>query len=212
MLQMQSSADAATRNKRKVILAFSITCLLLVLAYAAVGLIEHFSSEKNTSGAQQYIFHVPDFEENIFTDAIYMDYNRGITFCDGSVSILLDDSEYHTYDADISFLVSYIYAIINGDTETHNSCFSEQYYTQNEPHNEFTMQKLYNIVLTRTEKQAVTDENGEHMICGYNVEYMIRHNNGTFRNDLGSDSIRTQYLVLSNREGDWKIDLIRTYS
>ncbi len=207
-----SAVDATAKNKRRIVLIFTITCLLLLLSYTAVALIEHFTEAEPTSSGGQYIFHPANFEEDIFADAVYMDYNRDITFSNGSVAILLDEAEYHTYDEDIAFLASYIHAIIHGDTEAYNACFSKEYYTQNQPHHEFTMQKLYNIVLTRTEKQIMDVDGNEYTICGYNVEYMIRHNNGTFRNDLDSDSIRTQYIVVSNREGDWKIDQIRTYS
>ena len=44
------------------------------------------------------------------------------------------------------------------------------------------------------------------------VEYMIRQNNGTFRTDVGSDAIRKQGVVMTDREGELLIDAISSYT
>ena len=41
----------------------------------------------------------------------------------------------------------------------------------------------------------------------YAVEYQINENNGTFRRDIG-DGSRPQYLVVTNRTGEWKIESV----
>ena len=43
----------------------------------------------------------------------------------------------------------------------------------------------------------------------YALEYKIHKNNGTFRNDIGEDQ-KTQYIVITDREGTLKIDAIST--
>lgn len=159
-----------------------------------------------------YIFFEPDYTMNIYDDIEYMELNRFITFSDGPVAQILDENSGDLLDNDVAFMVHYIQSIIAGDAEAYNACFSEKYYTQNQPLERFTMQKLYNITLTRTETEAEEINGKTCTYYGYEVDYMIRHNNGTFRRDLGSDSIRTQYLVISDREGDWKIDQVITYS
>ena len=207
-------ANNRSRLKRRIILVFIGVCLLLVLVYAAVSIAENLLyHQKKSEYSSQFIFHPADYELNIFDDAEYMDYNRDVTFVDGPVSrLLVDEDDYLAYGDDVAFMVGYIQSIINGDAETYNACFSEKYYTQNEPIERFTMQKLYNITLTRADTQIEGDGADTYTMYGYVVEYMIRHNNGTFRNDLGSDSIRAQYMVISDREGEWKIDQVITYS
>ena len=211
----QNSNPAAARDKlkRRIIVVFVSACVLLLLAYGAVSLVERLlygAPQENYSSS--YIFHEADYDADIYADVEYMDLNRYITFSDGVVSTVLEEDEYAEQDADLRFMIDYIHAIIAGDAEAYNACFSEKYYARNKPLDRFTMQKLYEIKLTRTETQTEQVEGGEYTIHGYVVEYMIRHNNGTFRRDLGSDSIRAQYLVVSNREGDWKIDNVITYS
>lgn len=208
-------ADARSRLKRRIIFVFVGACLLLILAYAAVGILEHilYGKDDGESYASSYIFYDADYDMNIFDDTEYMELNRYITFTEGAVSTTITDEDYVSYGDDVAFLAEeYLYSIIYGDVDLYNACFSEEYYTQNEPHDRFTMQKLYNISLTRKESTTEGSGDEEYTIYGYTVEYMIRHNNGTFRRDLGSDSIRTQYLVISNQEGAWKIDRVITYS
>lgn len=210
----QNPAEVRARLKRRIILVFVGTCVLLVLTYGAVSLAERmlYGSPQDENYSSSYIFFDSDYEMNIYDDAEYMDLNRYITFSDGVISTALDEGEYAEQDEDVRFMIGYIQSIIAGDAETYNACFSEQYYTQNKPLDRFTMQKLYEIKLTRAETQTVENGEGEYTTHGYIVEYMIRHNNGTFRRDLGSDSIRAQYLVISDREGTWKIDNTITYS
>ena len=213
MGQNTTTAEARARLKRRIILVFVGVCVLLVLASAAVSIAERvLYGEPKENYSSSYIFYEADYDMNIYDDTVYMDLNRYITFSNGMISTALEESEYAEQDEDVQFMIAYIQSIIAGDAEAYNACFSEQYYTQNQPLDRFTMQKLYNINLTRTETQTEGSGEDEYTLYGYVVEYMIRHNNGTFRRDLGSDSIRAQYLVISDREGTWKIDNVITYS
>ncbi len=214
MENKQNPAEARARLKRRIIIVFVGACVLLILAYGAVSLVERllYGAPQEEDYSSSYIFYDADYEMNIYDDTVYMDLNRYITFSDGMISTALEEDEYAEQDEDVRFMIGYIQSIIAGDAEAYNACFSEQYYTQNKPLDRFTMQKLYEIKLTRTETQTAEGGEGEYTIHGYVVEYMIRHNNGTFRRDLGSDSIRAQYLVISDREGAWKIDNVVTYS
>lgn len=213
MEQNTNPAEVRARLKRRIILVFVGVCVLLFLAYAAVSIAERvLYGEPQENYSSSYIFYEADYDMNIYDDTVYMDLNRYINFSNGMISTALEKSEYAEQDEDVQFMIAYIQSIIAGDAEAYNACFSEQYYTQNQPLDRFTMQKLYNINLTRTETQTEGSGEDEYTLYGYVVEYMIRHNNGTFRRDLGSDSIRAQYLVISDREGTWKIDNVITYS
>lgn len=215
MKQNSTPADVRNRFKRRIIIVFVCACLLLLVAYAAVSILERilYGTGEKEDYSSKYIFYDADYEMDIFDDTEYLELNRYITFSDGTVSVAITDGDYAAYGDEVEFLAEdYLHSIIYGDVEAYNSCFSEEYYTQNQPHDRFTMQKLYNITLTRMEKVTESSGDEEYTLYGFTVEYMIRHNNGTFRSDLGSDGIRAQYLVVSDREGTWKIDRVITYS
>jgi hypothetical protein len=40
---------------------------------------------------------------------------------------------------------------------------------------------------------------------------MIRKNNGTFRNDMPSDCIKKEYVRVTNRNGDYRIDVLAPF-
>lgn len=203
-----------TKLKRTILIVFACICAFLLVTSIAISLIERAMQPTGPSEyASTHIFVTPDYEEDIYTDQGYLDLNRYITFIDGSISTTLSETEHADQDEDVRFMIDYIQTIIAGDAEAYNACFSEAYYADadNAPLDRFTAQKLYNITLTRTETETTDGADG-FTTHGYKVEYMIRHNNGTFRRDLGSDSIRAQYLVISDRGGSWHIDRVITYS
>ena len=43
------------------------------------------------------------------------------------------------------------------------------------------------------------------------IEYMIRKNNGTFRNDMASDCIKKEYVRITNRDGEYEIDVLAPF-
>ncbi len=200
--------------KRTILIVFGCLCLFLLVGSIGVSLIERAMQGDAPSEYQStHIFVTPDYDEDIYQDEGYLDLNRYITFSDGYLATTLTEAEHAEQDDDVRFMIDYIGTIIAGDAEAYNACYSDEYYAEPDcaPLDRFTAQKLYNITLTRTDTETVDGENG-YTTHGYRVEYMIRHNNGTFRRDLGSDSIRAQYLVISDREGSWKIDRVITYS
>ena len=71
-----------------------------------------------------------------------------------------------------------------------------------EPEPPFTMQQVYDILITRVAVTDVVDEKlGKYTQYEYTVEYKIHKNNGTFRTDLGHDDSRKQYFILSDSTG-----------
>jgi hypothetical protein len=88
-----------------------------------------------------------------------------------------------------------IECIIAGDSDGYNRLFSSNYYRNHDPEPPFTMQQLYDIKLTKV-KEFETDEG--YTQYDFEVEYRIRQNNCTFRNDIGEDESKKLYFVLSN--------------
>ena len=202
------------KNKKILwIIIVSILSSIVVLA-TVVGLLE-WRENKKTEEADNleivYPFYPADFDLNIWEDEEYQEILRGkfLHYCDSytnvTVSLTRDNAE--KYGAEVKFLVDYIYTIIEGDHDAYNACFSEQYYKNGRtPKDDFTMQQLHHIVLTKLSEESVSENGSNYTKYFYAVEYRIHKNNGTFRRDIG-DGSRAQYLELTNRTGEWKIDV-----
>ena len=96
-------------------------------------------------------------------------------------------------------LIDYIKA---GDHESYNSCFSSYYFKTSQPQGKFTKQKIYDIIITELPTESKSADGVSFMEYNYTIEYRIRHNNGSFRRDIGSDQSKKQYVKLSERSGE----------
>ena len=206
-------------NKNKKILLIiiaSIVCVIAILA-VTVRILENREEKKREESEElviDYNFYPADFDLNIYEDEEYQALMRGrfLHYCNSytnvTVSITKDTATLH--GEEVAFLTDYIYTIIEGNHEGYNACFSDQYYASGKSKKEdFTMQQLHHIVLTKISQEEVSENGINYTKFSYVVEYQINKNNGTFRKDIG-DGTRAQYLEITNREGTWKIDTVAT--
>ena len=159
-------------------------------------------------------FAPADYEENIFEDQEYLALiEKGfIDYTDYATNITLgiDYASAIDHGEDVQFMVDYIYAIIAGDAEEYNNFFSDEYYKKNEPKEKFTMQKLYEVNISKVSVTQKSDKSGNtYNEYQYIVKYKILDNNGTFRNDFNSGT-KEQYIFFTNKTGDFLIDRIST--
>jgi hypothetical protein len=125
----------------------------------------------------------------------------------------LTDKNVTGYGPAAAVLRAYINAVIAGDADALNALFSENYFANHEPEPPFTMQRLYDIKLTKINETLVQGEKGKYTQYEYEVEYKIRLNDGTFRTDIGHDESKKQYFVLSDSvTGEVLIDQILEYN
>ena len=206
-------------NKNKKILLIIIASILsiIVILAVAVGILEK-REEKAREEAEElvidYPFYPADFELNIYEEEEYQNLLRGrfLHYCNAytNVTVSITKETAAEHGDELAFLVDYIYTIIEGDHEGYNACFSEQYYAAGKSKKEdFTMQQLHHIVLTKASREEVSENGVNYTKFSYVVEYQINKNNGTFRKDIG-DGTRAQDLEITNREGAWRIDSITT--
>jgi len=204
--------DSRKKLKKTIILVFGLLCAFLIVSYGAIGLMENLLAQEDEDYTTSYIFYPSDYEKDIFSDPEYLDLNRYITVVEGPLAVTVTDGDFLSHGEVVAFLAEkYIDSIIRGDAQTYNSCFSEKYYQDNEPLEQFTMQQLYNITLELEDTEKIEDGEEEYTLYGYRVEYMIHCNNGSFRYDMHSDSFRPQYLVISDRSGEYLIDQVITF-
>lgn len=157
---------------------------------------------------QSYIYYPIDHDLDITTVEGYMELDRDIHYKNGSETIMITDANSEFYSQDVLFFRTYFDYAIHGDYEAYNALFTEHYYETNEPYHSFTQQMIYDI---EVEKLSETD-NDRGKIYAYNVSYKIYRNNGTFRNDIGSDGAKTLYFELLEADNTILIDRITYYT
>ncbi len=206
------------KSKKMLLIIIASILSVIVLLAAVVGVLEWRENKKNEQEREEeiidYPFYPADFDRNILEDETYLELMRGrfLHYCDSytNVTVSLTPETAAQHGEEVDFLVDYVYTIIHGDHTAYNACFSEQYYASGKaPKDAFTMQQLHHIMLTKLSKESVSENGNNYTKYLYSVEYQIHENNGTFRKDIG-DGSKPQYLIVTNRSGQWQIDSMTT--
>lgn len=199
--------------KKKLIIILAVIVGVLLIMYLLTIIIPQVYralQPKETELVIDYNFHEADYSENIFDDAEYNELiKNGILEYDNATNSIVTITKENAAEQGeaVGVLTNMVYSIINGNSEEYNSYFSEEYFKSHEHKGEFTMQKIYDGRITFFSSETVDDKNGAYTKYIYKLKYCIYENNGTFRKDIG-DSYRTQYMVITNREGSLLIDAI----
>lgn len=152
--------------------------------------------------ADQFMHPHPD--EDVTTDAAYMELDRRIYLRRGAETVPLENGEDAALQGEaIAFFVRYFDIVRKGDAEAYNSLFTDTYYNRTLPFAYFSPQKIYNIVLQ--EADTGEDEGDSYV---YYVSYAIYDNDGTFRRDVASDASRVLIFTLVSEGDSLKIDSI----
>lgn len=221
--EARRAKEATDRLKRIILVIAAAMVVFVVIATVLLPILDDAISgsgreEATTTRPNTVIYFDPDYDYDIMQDQEYLELDRYIYYTDSRTNetIILLDHEIKDYGAGMVTLKTMLDAIIAGDHETYNSLFSTNYYDVEgrEPEEPFTMQQVYDILITRVNVTDVTDEKlGTYTQYEYTVEYKIHKNNGTFRTDLGHDDSRKQYFILSDSTGkDVLIDQILNYN
>ncbi len=193
----ENKNEKLNKQKRGIIIAFAAMLAVVVVAYVIVPgiakLAEYIESRNDDGYKSDYMddikslsFYPADYNENIFEDEEYMGLNRYLSYTKGSDTYTITDDDYSRYDITVGFFAEYFDSVINGEYETYNNYFTEEYFEENSNKTRFTPQKLYDINVKF--KSTSTVDGATSYI--YYVTYKIFENNGTFRNDIESNSER----------------------
>ena len=199
--------------KRKMIIVLIIVLCFVPILFAVTYLIDYLDDRNKMVEEQviDYKWFEADCDENIYDDEEYVkliEYGF-ISYTDGSVTLLIDKDSAKSYGEEIDFMVRYLYSIINGNADEYNSYFSDSYYKYHNKKDSFTMQKLYEVSLTKELVEKVEEKDGEFNRYTFILSYRILKNNGTFRKDIG-DGYRRQYITVTDRNGQLLIDRVST--
>lgn len=159
------------------------------------------------------IFYPIDYDHNIMKDKEYLALDRSVYYYAssdqyGSV-VVLDESNCDKQAMGVTLLYNMVDAIIAGDVDAYNACFSDYYFEHKgiEPDPGFTMTQLYDIKITNMGQKKVSDKKlGDYTQYEFVLQYSIHKNNGTFRSDIGSDKNAANYIVITDRNGELLIE------
>ena len=218
--QSRIAKESAKRLKRSMIIVLACMVVFAIIAIPLISVLDNFLNEKTAEEETKtppstIIFVTPDYEYDIMKDVDYLNLNRRIYHCDEQTGLTeeLTDKNVVGYGPAAVVLRDAINAIIAGDADAYNALFSENYYANHDPEDPFTLQRLYDIKITKVNEVTKSDERGKYTQYEYDVEYKIRLNDGTFRTDIGHDESRKQYFVLSDSvTGEVLIDQILNYN
>lgn len=192
-----------------------IVAVIIFMMVASFGMNTYLQKRAEKDAQKVHFDFAPaDYDENIYEDTEYLALiERGfINYTDYETNLTLGINYEDAIDhgEDVLFMVDYIYTIVAGDAEAYNEFFSGEYYKKNEPKDEFTMQKLYEVNISKVSQTKESDKTGNtYNKYQYIVKYKILDNNGTFRNDFNTGT-KEQYIFFTNKTGEFLIDSITT--
>lgn len=219
--QSRQAREATQRLKKRMIIVLICLVVFAVIALPLISYLEKLEEnpkqeEIQTVKPSTFIPYEPDWDLDIMKEPGYLALDRSVYYCDARYGIteVLDEKNQDNYGPAVTLLNRMIGYIIHGDHESYNELFSANYFKTegNEPEAPFTMQQLYDIKLTLI-KESEKNENGrKYTQYEFEVEYRIRHNDGTFRTDIDEGESKKQYFILSDSiTGEVQIDQILGY-
>ena len=198
--QSRQARESTQKLKRRMVIVLICLAVFTVIAIPLVSFLDRVEIQKQeeaeTRKESTIIFYEPDWELDIMTEPGYLAKDRTIYYCDAQYGITeaLDEKNKKDFGPAVVVLTRMIECIVAGDADEYNKLFSTNYYANHDPEPPFTMQQVYDIRLTKIKSVEMTG----YTQYEFEVEYRIRHNNGTFRTDIGDDESRKQYFVLSD--------------
>jgi len=206
-----------SKNKKTIITAIVI-CLSLIILYFCVSPILSLFKEETPTEERKIYFYPIEEETDITKDKKYMALDRNFYFSDPSTGMTVSfDPEVmadipEEYKMPLTALVRYVNHATYGEVEELNEMFSDVYFENGfKKKLDFTPQKIYETYFTFYDEDTVTEELGTWTRWRFWVEYKIYKNNGTFRDDMGSDCTRKEFFVITYRDGKLEIDGITPY-
>lgn len=215
--QSRQARESTQKLKRRMIVVLISLAVFTVIAIPLISYLDKLDTQKKeeqvgeTRKDSTIIFYEADWELDIMEEPGYLAKDRTIYYCDAQYGLTeaLDEKNRDDFGPAVMVLCEMIERIIAGDADGYNKLLSSNYFENHDPEPPFTMQQVYDIKLTKVKE---TNMNAEYTQYEFEVEYRIRHNNGTFRTDIGEGESRKQYFVLSDSTSkDVLIDQILGY-
>ena len=191
-------------KKKLIFIAASVFCILLLLS-----LLVFFLGESNEDGTERETFPQLSLSQlyetkeegfDIMEYDKYLSRNRTVMFYDvqSGVTLSIDDTTYKNYGEGVALMYEMICAVIAGDSDTYNSMLGQSM----AHHESFTQQQLYDIRISKESQTVIEDKNGNYSEYVFTLEYKIQENNGTFKDNLLSDTSRPHTVIINDSDGE----------
>lgn len=196
----------STHKKQLKVRIISIIMVLAVMSitYFVISAlnVSGFFLEPIKQEAPTYEFEHADYEADIFDDPEYVALvaDEFIRYSDGSATVSVFEDNYGSYSEAAQLIFALIHSAQKGDANLYNSCFSESYIKVSGEQGRFTMQQIYDVLIL----EGPPVRENSYIRTDFEVEYKIRKNNGTLRDDMGSDSVKKQYITVTTNNADKK--------
>lgn len=159
------------------------------------------------SGGGKIVFADPALSADIYADEAYMQLDRRIYFSRSyggyTETERVENEAAANLSPELKLLIRLVRAAEAGDAFAYRRCFAEEYLDVSKLPTTFTMQKVYDIVLTSYMTAGTTVPPGYVSAATYGIRYKIKDNNGSLREDMGSDCEHEQFVsVVTNASGE----------
>lgn len=191
------------KNKKKIkkliIISLSVLVILLVIYFILSFVDENIKNDKTPwlTPDDQVRFSNINYETDIFDDVIYMGKNRSVFYSEYETGELINSENINEYGPCAVFFENFFDIAVNGKYNEFGSLFTEEYLKIYIVPEKFTMQKVYDIEVNRTD-EGILDSGDEYY--KYEVRFKIMNNNGSFRNDMGSDEVKPLVFFLIKKD------------
>ena len=204
-------------QKRGIIIAFIVMVGVIVLFYASGPIMDGVSSfiksKKEKEPTSDYMDHIKTYTfapsaygEDIYADEDYMKLDRYISYKNGPDTFTITDGDYAKYGVCIEFFAEYFESVKLGQYEDYDKYFTDEYFKNQSNKEMFAPQKIYDILVEETRSEIHDDGTESHF---FYVDFKIFKNDGSFRNDIGSDMSRTVvYELVVDNDGNVLINYI----
>ena len=217
-MEEQKIPEVAVENEKKtpkikielIIIISAIVAVLLIACPIVIGLLtpkpegETFPPVDPSllEDTKEEGFDIMEYEEYTSLNRVVMLENKGM-----GTSISIDDSTYKNYDPAIELVYEMLNILIAGDFEAYNAMVSEEAGR----FEWFSQQQIYDITMYEKSVEEIEGKRGSYTEYVIVLKYKIHENNGSYRNNITSDSARPQYIVINDSTGKLMImDIIDT--
>ena len=222
------SSEKKLNDKKKLIKIAKIVLVsfgVLVALYAAMLIVTKLIADDKIPTRvvdESITFSDVNYGLDVFDDPIYASKSLNITRNEyGEIYTVGDDYDgendwhgmaplevYERDGAESAFFREYFVCVISGDHEKYPTFFTENFFKYYTIPEKFTMQKIYGINIEVFNRETVNENGKTSVVSEYIVRYRIMNNNGTFRGDVPSDTVKPLYFKLVETDGKIGIDSI----
>ena len=200
------------RRKKPVAIFMVLIGIIMILLVALYIILYFISNNNRPSTVGDVYLYEPDYNAQIMTEEEYLLLDRRVHYSDGVGNWpISNDSDVYTGDAVQLFLIDYIDDLVRGDAESLRSKYSAEVIKALNIPDRFTQQRVYDIMFTEKSRKEITEYGETFFRYEFKAEYKIMRNDGTFRRDLASDSIKGQYLTIEMRSDSILITQVVEY-